>query len=204
MADSKITDLTDGGSIQPTDEFVVARSGANNKIAGTALLTKLFDSKLGADAASIDTGAAGIASGYSALRILVYARSAAAANNDTLKVVLNADTGNNYYSGGNYGGNGSGTWTSNGIAYLTEGSVLIGDSRGANRFSVYELSLPDYAGSNYKALSGTGLSPRTTTETVSVAFGGIWLSTAAISRLAISALAGNLKAGSRLIIYGLP
>lgn len=34
MADSKITDLSDGGAIQYADEFVIARSGANNKIAG--------------------------------------------------------------------------------------------------------------------------------------------------------------------------
>lgn len=38
MADQKITDLTDGGAIQATDEFVVARSGANNKIAGNRLV----------------------------------------------------------------------------------------------------------------------------------------------------------------------
>ncbi len=34
MADEKITDLSDGGVLLATDELVVARSGANNKIAG--------------------------------------------------------------------------------------------------------------------------------------------------------------------------
>ncbi len=173
---------------------------------GGAVIAKLFDQTLAADTASIDTGLDGVLlpSGYSSLRVLVYARSAAAVNNDTLELVLNNDTGNNYYSGGNYGGNGSGTWISNGIAYLSEGGVLIGDSRGANRFSAYELSLPAYSGTNFKNATGTGLSPRTTTETVSVAFGGVWVSTAAITRLSIVALAGNLKAGSRLTIYGMP
>lgn len=32
---SKITDLSDGGTVQTTDQFVVARSGANYKIAGS-------------------------------------------------------------------------------------------------------------------------------------------------------------------------
>jgi len=44
MTDTKITDLGDGGAVQPGDEFVVARSGSNNKISGShvassALLT---------------------------------------------------------------------------------------------------------------------------------------------------------------------
>ncbi len=34
MADSKITALSDGSPIVTTDEFVIARSGANNKIPG--------------------------------------------------------------------------------------------------------------------------------------------------------------------------
>jgi hypothetical protein len=37
MADSKITDLSDGGAIQDADEFVVARSGNDNKIAGSKI-----------------------------------------------------------------------------------------------------------------------------------------------------------------------
>ncbi len=37
MADSKITDLSDGGAIVDTDEFVVARSGADKKIAGSQI-----------------------------------------------------------------------------------------------------------------------------------------------------------------------
>jgi len=34
---SKISDLTDGGAVQSTDQFVVARSGANYKIAGSQI-----------------------------------------------------------------------------------------------------------------------------------------------------------------------
>jgi hypothetical protein len=40
MADAKITDLADGGAVQDTDEFVVARAGANNKIAGSKVKSK--------------------------------------------------------------------------------------------------------------------------------------------------------------------
>lgn len=37
MADEKITDLSDGGAIQAGDEFVIARSGSNYKIAGSEI-----------------------------------------------------------------------------------------------------------------------------------------------------------------------
>lgn len=43
MADSKISALTDGTPLQPSDEFVVARGGGNNKIGGedvTAVLAR--------------------------------------------------------------------------------------------------------------------------------------------------------------------
>lgn len=36
MADEKISALSDGGALQSTDEFVVARSGSNVKILGSA------------------------------------------------------------------------------------------------------------------------------------------------------------------------
>lgn len=42
MADSKITDLADGGSLQAADELVVARSGANKKIAGSEALNDIW------------------------------------------------------------------------------------------------------------------------------------------------------------------
>lgn len=37
MSNRKISALTDGGAIQPTDEFIVARGGANYKILGSAV-----------------------------------------------------------------------------------------------------------------------------------------------------------------------
>ena len=37
MADEKISQLTDGGAVQSTDEFVIERAGANYKIAGSAV-----------------------------------------------------------------------------------------------------------------------------------------------------------------------
>lgn len=41
MPDQKISQLADGGAAQATDEFVVARAGANNKITGTNLAAGL-------------------------------------------------------------------------------------------------------------------------------------------------------------------
>lgn len=43
MADAKITDLADGGAVQAADEFVVARAGANKKIAGSNVPGYEFD-----------------------------------------------------------------------------------------------------------------------------------------------------------------
>jgi len=39
MADTKISALTDGGAIQATDQFVVARTGSNFKIAGSEVVS---------------------------------------------------------------------------------------------------------------------------------------------------------------------
>lgn len=43
MADSKISQLPDGGVIQATDEFVVARSGSNKKITGDKISFQFKD-----------------------------------------------------------------------------------------------------------------------------------------------------------------
>lgn len=67
MPDTKISDLSDGGAIQDTDEFVVARSSSNVKVAGSQMMrlwensqinsgdspfTMDFDTVLEADATS--------------------------------------------------------------------------------------------------------------------------------------------------------
>jgi len=63
-----------------------------------ALITKVFDSTLGSDNASIDTGANAIPGTGSNLRIICSVRSAKVATFDAIHFQLNGDTGNNYYS----------------------------------------------------------------------------------------------------------
>ncbi len=209
MADSKITDLSDGGAIQSGDEFVVARSGANNKIAGSQLLAVLFDSTLGSDAANIDTGASGIASGYSSLMICARLRTADSAVNGDVAVTFNNDSSGNHY-GVSYIGSASGTGPShdtataqNSINFLT----MCGNTAASNAFGVLVGHVVGYTyTSALKVFDFTSQMPGSLTASIYCKNGlGFWNSTAAISRMAVAPVnAVNLKAGSRLTIYGIP
>ncbi|HWE83047.1 MAG TPA: hypothetical protein VG265_15450, partial [Gaiellaceae bacterium] len=82
MADSKISDLTDGSPSAAGDQLVVARSGASNKIVLASPIGQLlYDYTVtGSVKASIDTDVdgsfAGLLSGaYNVLEIFIYART---------------------------------------------------------------------------------------------------------------------------------
>lgn len=170
---------------------------------GAGGLSSLFDSTLGANAASIDTGANGIAAGHSDLLILLYLRSTAGAN-DTLKLTFNGDTAANYAAGGAFGGAGTGSWANNGVAAISDGGLIVAADRTANRFSAYSIHVPLYGGANFKAVTGSIVRPESATSTTTGTLGGVWLSTAAINQVTVTPTTGpNFLAGSRMVIYGL-
>jgi len=172
---------------------------------GSGGMTKLFDSTLGSDAASIDTGAAGIAGGYAAIQVQMVLRTASAGANEVAWVRVNNDSGNNYdwayvrVNGTTVGG-GS---TSAGAQW----EAVAGGSGGtANTFSVVAMTIPNYANTAIckSAVWQDGYTDGPAGWHLVYNRSGTWRSTAAISRLAVvSSTAVNLKAGSRLTIFGL-
>jgi hypothetical protein len=167
-------------------------------------LAKLFDSTLAAPAASIDTGANGIAGTYDVLQIWVIARTAEAAALSTLVCTFNNDGGANY----DYTLVRNRNTTVAGVTALGDtsfGVAVMGGSAAASYATVIRMSVPGYAQTTFfKALELT-----TATETSAAANGdvGTWAvdyrSTTAISRMKIAVSGGsNLATGSRLLIYG--
>lgn len=165
----------------------------------------LFDSTLGVDTASIDTGANGVAAGFSVLQIFIIARTDDAGAVPSMSIVLNNDTGNNYDRWEQQANN----VTVSGGGSLASARWLI-DSHGsggsANQPAVCNLLLPGYTQTTYnKVATGILAIPDATA-------GNQWIeqlslnyrSTAAISRVKLQAEgAAKLKAGTRLLIVGL-
>lgn len=174
-------------------------------ISAPGSLVKIFDQTLSVSAASIDTGAGGVTAGYSGLLIYCLARADGAFFSGSLNIVLNNDTGANYdqlvtdNSNGTIAGSTANAQTTGKICEMCGASVTAG------RFTAATVSIPAYAD--------------TTADKEVVSFGGFadsgghgemvnclttWRSTSAITQVAISSGIGNLIAGSRLTIYGLP
>lgn len=181
----------------------VAISGS----AGAGGLISLYDSGyLGADSATIDTGAGGIASGHFALVLVGYLRTDAAAGNDNIVVTLNNDSANNYDTQRNYGANG----TASQSAFTGQPSALAGavpgNNAAANNFGSFWGSIPAYDGTTNKK-SGrfqTDAADATAANAIVQDTAFCWRSTSAISRLSLASQTGGakFKAGSRLVIYG--
>lgn len=212
MADSKISDLAAVSSFLDTDEFVLASAGASKKITGANLkasigapTVKLFDSILGSDAPSIDTGAGGIAAGYGCLLIDIVVRTDAVGALVQVNVRVNNDSGNNY-DRQYIAGLSATAQAQTGLAETAWQPIMHGSGGTANYPGFASLVIPSYdkttffkVGSMTEAVvDGTAANEGSVLRAIG------WRSTAAISRLAVSAQSGNLKTGSRLLIYGTP
>lgn len=172
-------------------------------IAGNGLL-KVFDSTLGAPAASIDTGVGGISSGGGVLYVYFDGATADAGAATNVDIRVNNDSGSNYDAQ---------IWYENAVALGNGNAVgtaqwkLIGHGAGgtANYSGGIILTIPGYDGTTFFK---TGIAQSWTIDAAAngnnfVAHYGVgWRSTSAISRLAVFADSGaNLATGSRLQIY---
>jgi len=168
-------------------------------------MTKLFDSTLGADATSIDTGAAGVAAGYASLLIHFLGRVSDTGLAGAAYLIVNNDTGVNY--GYVMQRVVNGTAGVNQVA--SDGGVEIdvpGNTAGANVFGAAAITIPAYTNTvAYKTMTGTyGYMGDATSNDNTTHLQARWKNTAAITRLAITDLSGgNLRAGSRLTVWGL-
>jgi hypothetical protein len=205
MADARITDLADGGAILASDQFVIARAGANYKIAGAAILgaLKVFDSTLGADTASIDTGAGGIPAGYSAIEIMLMLRTDEAAAISNANLRLNNDSGANYDTEDD-SANGSTAAAAHSAGLTSILAIVHGAGGSASYPGMASVVIPAY---DQTTFFKTGLLTETAHDATlgnnwTVVKGFTWKSTSAITRVAVSAAGtAKLKAGSRMLIY---
>ena len=182
-------------------------TGASNVsisgISGTGLV-KLFDSTLGVAAASIDTGAGGVAAGHDCLVIVAMLQSAAAAAQRVALMRFNNDSGANYDR--QFAGGFQTTASLNASAAGTGCTFLMHGNAGSTSYpGVAVFTVPAYDKTTFwKVLTGTaGVIDATTSNNFLTTEVQGWRSTAAISRVSVQDQSGgNLSAGSRLIVYG--
>ena len=170
-------------------------------------LVKLFESTLASTAASIDTGAGGIASGHGDLICYLYARSNRAAAVDSTKITVNADTGSNYDE---QFLEGTGT-TVDTAPEFAESSLLntglatmAGNNATAGVFSFLEIVIPAYdKTTGFKVAKAISCVPLESGSPDVQLHAAQWRSTTAVSRLSVAPGIGTLfEAGTRFVIYG--
>lgn len=164
----------------------------------------LFDSTLGADAASIDTGAGGIAQSQNVLEIWVIARTDQAAVGSAALLTFNNDSGAVYdyeqLTGTNV--------TAAAAPGNAQTSILLdakGASAAANEASIVCLLLPGYTQTTFfkAGTSIAGAADTTAAGSIARVTSFQYRSTTAVSRAKIANGGGTvLKAGSRLLILG--
>jgi hypothetical protein len=212
LPNSGVTAATYGDSTHVAQVAVSAQgvvtSASNVAISGLAGtgLVSLFDSTLGGAAASIDTGAGGIAAGHGDLIIWVMGRTADASVNVDVLLRFNNDSGANY----NYAyvrNDGTGTPNAAGVTGATAArpGQITGNNATASTPGSIQITVPSYDQTTFHKVgtAQSGPVPTTLNNQLSFATAFTWQSTAAISRIAVSSqIGGNLQAGTRLVVYG--
>lgn len=139
---------------------------------------------------------------YKHLQVRFVVRSDRAATGDESRVRFNGDTGSNYarhYLEGDGATASSGAGTS--VTYVTMPGITSANS-GSNIFGASVVDVLDYSnGSKFKTVRGVGGMDRNGEGYVSLR-SGVWLSTAAVTSVAISAI-GNLAQFTRVSLYGI-
>ena len=204
--------VTDGThSVSPvstldfTSNATVSNAGGGQaNVAVSAGLVKLFDQTLGVAAASIDTGANGIAAGHAHLKVEAMGRSDAATNIVDFIIRFNGDNGNNYDDAWlrNSGG------TVSAVDDHAQPAAHIGQMPAATATASYVGSIgfdiPSYDQTSFFKSGFTLGSPAMDlTANDRIIFSSFtWRSTVAINQITILPSTGNFLAGSRLTVYG--
>jgi hypothetical protein len=172
---------------------------------GSGIGALLFDSTLGANANAIDTGAGGIAGSQSVLEVFVIARTDDAAANAVLLVTFNNDGGANYDLQVDSGQNVTASAGIRLAATSLQDFTVHGAGGSASYAASLYLCIPGYAQTTFFktgiALGSTN--DGTAANNLARAYTFSWRNTAAITRMKVAQNgAGNLLAGSRLLILG--
>jgi hypothetical protein len=144
---------------------------------------------------------------YAQLRLDVYARGTVSATGTSLLLRFNGDTGTNYDRQYVYG---LAATAQAGEAFAQTSCDPIdipGATAGANLFTAGEIIIPYYAGTaNNKELSSKyARKTGTATGTMEIVVTACsWRSSAAINAITLTPTSGDILAGSRFTLYGLP
>lgn len=181
----------------------IERSGG---IGGAAAggLVKLFESVLGASAASIDTGANGIAAGHNDLIIMLNTRTDAVVVNADVRGQFNGDTGANYDVAWVRNSAGAiGAVDAHGTTFIAPAQCA-GATIAANYFAAATINIPKYANTTtFKSMiSLSGPTGDITANDQIIFATNLWRSTVAINQLKIFPSVGSFIAGSSMTIYG--
>lgn len=159
-------------------------------------IAKLFDQTLPADTSVWDTGQV-IHPSYTTLRLLLIVKGTVASQ--TVYMRFNNDSGTNYQWGNLFT---SGTSAAGGSTQNpgSAGAIAFYGAAGTNEATTSEVTIPWYSGTTFeKAYQSYSYF----TNPGSASYGGHWSNTAAINQIQIVMGSGNVKTGSRLIIYGM-
>lgn len=164
----------------------------------------VFDSTLGASAASIDV--TGISATYANLMISVYVRGDVAATTTPLLMRFNGDSGANYDFQQLIGSTATASASETFASTSMQVGYCPGSTATANVFSGAEVFIPHYAGSsnNKSALSLSGLKFSAVSGGMNVIIIGCnWRSNAAINQITFLPTTGNFVSGSRVTVHAL-
>ncbi|MBI4034362.1 DUF2190 family protein, partial [Candidatus Saccharibacteria bacterium] len=172
---------------------------------GSGGMTKLYDTTLGASAASFDIQ--NIPSGYDHLELKWTFRGDEATTWNYSLLRFNNDSGSNYNYNYLYDSSSGSGHASNASATSGRFGGYLGTSASSNRFMSGTTDIVNYANSsNQKSWNSTvsGLSWNdTTADQYSTFSSGIWRDTSAVNRITILPTSGNFVAGSRVTLYGI-
>ena len=171
---------------------------------GSTGASRLFDSTLGSAAASIDTGANGIAATSSHLIIVMKLRATANATVDSALLTFNGDTGAHYYiASGDFFG-----VTANAVHAEAAANISLEDVSAATApadvFTPVTLFVPCYADGHNKSVNAMAgyRTGNASGNVLAKSLIGYWDQTAAINQVTVTT-ASTFVAGSRLTVYGL-
>lgn len=141
--------------------------------------------------------------GFSTLRVVWSGLSNDTGSATYLGVRFNGDTGNNYlWQYHQINTTTTGGANSGGVTDRIRVATMPAASATANYVGAGEFVISNASGSTYKATSGRSTAITSTTTGFSGTYGGMWLSTAAITSLTLLPLGGSLLAGTSVSVYG--
>lgn len=216
MSDTKISAFTDGSPLQSSDDFVIARSGANYKIPGSQVVppgsTVLVYryTIAGSDKTSIDTGVDTAQAGANdwtntdLIEIWLSLRTDEAVALSSVNMVVNNDTSSIYNLIVAYGL--GGTPTAGQTQTNLSGNWLrsfAGSSCAAGVFGSWRLQLPVSTGQHLNGTAQGGVSDSSSGNSVTQVASLNYGSSTALSRFAVTPSTGGqkLKVGSQILIY---